>query len=167
MLTLADSTLTVSNVLSLGSSSKLNFGLGTTATDRRHRQPDPRRHVQHLDAGGFTNATYTLLTYSGALTDNGVTIGSTPNATFTYTVDTNTVGVVKLDVTSASCGVGAAGPIPGPPRLPLGRMAWPTRFPVSAAHTTYTWTVPSGATIASGQGTTSITVNYRVCGSFR
>lgn len=26
--------------------------------------------------------------------------------------------------------------------------------------TTYTWTVPSGATITSGQGTTSITVNY-------
>jgi hypothetical protein len=31
--------------------------------------------------------------------------------------------------------------------------------PVSGA-TTYTWTVPSGATIVSGQGTTSITVNF-------
>jgi PKD repeat protein len=53
------------------------------------------------DAGGFTNGTYTLFTYGGALTYNGVTMGATPNTNFTYTIDTNTAGLVNLEVTGS------------------------------------------------------------------
>jgi hypothetical protein len=54
------------------------------------------------DAGGFTNTTYTLFTYGGTLTYNGVTVGTTPNPGFTYAVSTNTAGQVKLVVGSAA-----------------------------------------------------------------
>ena len=50
------------------------------------------------DAGGFTNATYTLFTYGGTLTYNGLTIGTTPSSNFTYAVSTNTPGQVTLIV---------------------------------------------------------------------
>jgi polygalacturonase len=49
------------------------------------------------DAGGFTNNSYTLLTYGGTLTYNGVNIGSGP-AGYSYLIDTGTVGQVKLAV---------------------------------------------------------------------
>jgi 1,4-alpha-glucan branching enzyme len=54
------------------------------------------------DSGGFAAGVYTLLTYGGALTYNGVTIGTTPNPSFAYTIDTNTPGQVKLRVSLAS-----------------------------------------------------------------
>jgi hypothetical protein len=50
------------------------------------------------DAGGFTNGAYTLFTYSGALTYNGVTVGTIPDTNFTYLIDLDTPGQVKLDV---------------------------------------------------------------------
>ncbi len=50
------------------------------------------------DAGGFTAGGYTLFTYGGALTCNGVAIGTTPDPSYTYTIDTNTAGQVKLNV---------------------------------------------------------------------
>jgi polygalacturonase len=53
------------------------------------------------DAGGFTVGVYTLLTYGGALTDNGATIGTMPSTNFTCTIDTSTAGEVKLNVNHA------------------------------------------------------------------
>ena len=99
------------------------------------------------DAGGFTNATYTLFTYGGALTYNGLTVGTKPNATFTYTVDTNTIGVVKLDVASSSCGVGAAGPISGAASVASGANGVAYSISSVSGASTYTWTVPAGATL--------------------
>jgi T5SS/PEP-CTERM-associated repeat protein len=51
------------------------------------------------DAGGFTNGAYTLLTYGGTLTYNGVVIGSVPSSSYTYTISTNTAGQINLVVT--------------------------------------------------------------------
>jgi autotransporter-associated beta strand protein len=51
------------------------------------------------DAGELTNGVYTLATYGGTLTDNGVTIGAIPTTNFVYIIDTSTVGQVKLIVT--------------------------------------------------------------------
>ncbi len=51
------------------------------------------------DAGGFASATYTLFTYGGTLTYNGVSIGTTP-AGYTFTISTNTPGQVALVVTN-------------------------------------------------------------------
>jgi hypothetical protein len=53
------------------------------------------------DAGGFTNGIYTLFTYGGTLTYNGVAIGTRPGGSFDYSIDTNTVGQVKLSVTNS------------------------------------------------------------------
>ncbi len=50
------------------------------------------------DAGGFfTSGSYTLFTYGGVLTYNGLTIGTTPSNT-NCTIDTSTAGLVKLTV---------------------------------------------------------------------
>ncbi len=53
------------------------------------------------DGGGFTNTTYTLFTYVGSLTYNGLTVGTTPTNS-TCVVDTNTFGQVNLMVTVTS-----------------------------------------------------------------
>lgn len=51
-----------------------------------------------VDDGGFSNTTYTLFTYGGTLTYNGLTIGTTP-PNFTCAISTSTVGQVNLVVT--------------------------------------------------------------------
>ena len=49
------------------------------------------------DAGGLTTGVYRLVTYNGALTYNGMMIGTTPTGN-PYIVDTNTAGQVNLIV---------------------------------------------------------------------
>ena len=92
-------TLTFSNDLTVVSTNTLFFDLGANS--------DLVQVLGNLtlggtlnvrDSGGFTNTTYTLFTYGGTLTYNGVTIGSTPNPSLSYTVNTNTSGQVKLVV---------------------------------------------------------------------
>jgi len=103
LLTLAASTLTVSNNMSVGSSSSLNFGLGTNVTKTVVTGNLTLGGTLNVgDGGGFTNATYALFTYGGALAYNGVTVGTTPNASFTYTVSTSTVGQVNLVVSGSA-----------------------------------------------------------------
>lgn len=102
LLTLATSTLTVSNNMSVGSSSSLNFGLGTNVTKTVVTGNLALGGMLNVaDAGGFTTGTYTLFTYGGTLAYNGVTVGMTPNPSFTYTIATNTAGQVDLVVSSA------------------------------------------------------------------
>jgi hypothetical protein len=108
------------------------------------------------DAGGFSNATYTLFTYTGALTYNGVSIGTTPNPSLTYTIDTNVSGQVNLDVAFTA----PAGPITGTSPVSVGQTNVSYSISSVSGATTYTWTAPTGATIANGQGSTSITVNF-------
>jgi hypothetical protein len=100
-----------------------------------------------------------LFTYGGTLTYNGVTIGTTPNPSFDYVVDTNLVGQVRL-IVSASGSVGAAGPITGPTSANAGDSGAGYSIASVSGATNYTWEAPSGASVASGQGTTSITVNF-------
>jgi len=116
-LTLASSTLTVSNNMSVGSSSSLNFGLGTNVTKTVVTGNLTLGGTLNVaDGGGFTNTTYALFNYGGALTYNGVTVGMTPNASFTYTVSTSTAGQVNLVV---------SGPAP-PPVDPF--VTWQLRY---------------------------------------
>lgn len=55
--------------------------------------------IDVIDLGGFAAGTYTALTYTGNLTDNGLTVGSLPFG-FQAEVDTSTPGQVRLIVTS-------------------------------------------------------------------
>jgi polygalacturonase len=98
-LTLSKSTLVVSNHLSLGGATVLNFGLGSAATRIDLTGNLALAGLLNItDAGGFTNITYTLFTYGGSLSYGGLTIGTTPNTNFTYTISTNTAGQVRLIV---------------------------------------------------------------------
>ena len=51
------------------------------------------------DAGGFAAGTYTLFTYTGTLTYNGLTVGTLP-AGFNATISTSTAGQVNLVVSA-------------------------------------------------------------------
>jgi polygalacturonase/PKD repeat protein len=102
LLTLAGSTLTVSNNMSLGGSSILNFGLGTNVTKTVATGNLTLGGTLNVaDGGGFNTGTYTVFTYGGALTYNGLTVGTKPNTNFTYTVSTNTAGQVNLIVSGS------------------------------------------------------------------
>lgn len=99
LLTLAGSTITVSNNLSLGGSTLLNFGLGTTSTKIVVTGNLTLGGTLNItDYSGFTAGTYTLFNYGGTLTDNGLVIGTTPDGTLIYTLDASTAGLVKLEV---------------------------------------------------------------------
>jgi polygalacturonase len=98
-LTLDDSTLTISNNFMLFPTTVLNYTLN----------PNTNRVsvVGNLTLGGTINltngpgfgpGTNTLLTYTGTLSGNLPTLGSTP-AGYDYLFDTNTAGQVKLVVT--------------------------------------------------------------------
>jgi len=54
--------------------------------------------VNITDAGGFGVGTYTLMTYTGTLTNNGLTIGTTPDPAYACNIDTNTAHQINLNV---------------------------------------------------------------------
>ncbi|HSY17563.1 MAG TPA: glycosyl hydrolase family 28 protein [Candidatus Acidoferrales bacterium] len=98
-LTLAASTLTVSNNLMLFTNTVLNFTLGTNASTVVVKGNLALGGTNNISAGaGFTNGVYTLLTYTGALSGSGPQLGSVP-AGYNYIIDTGTAGQVNLDVT--------------------------------------------------------------------
>jgi cytoskeletal protein CcmA (bactofilin family) len=65
-----------------------------------------------------------------------------------------------VDNISVCPGVGAAGTITGSTSVCANATAVSYSISAVSGATTYTWTVPSGASVASGQGTTSITVDW-------
>jgi hypothetical protein len=95
--------------------------------------------------------------------------GLTPGASMWFTLraknnstnaESERANAINVTVSSGGGGMGPMGPITGQNNIcgnPSGIIY--SVAPVSGA-TSYTWTVPSGAAIASGQGSTSITVNY-------
>jgi polygalacturonase len=99
-LTLDASTLTVSNNLTLFPSTILNYALGTnTTTVAVTGNLKLGGTINVTNGAGFTNNTYTLLTYNGNLSGALPTLGAEP-AGFNYSFDTNTLGQVKLVVAS-------------------------------------------------------------------
>lgn len=95
-LTLANSTLQVSNHLRLAHATALNFGLGTNAATVSVRSNLWFDGTFAFTAGpGFTNGSYTIFTYDG-----GLAWGSPTNATapvgYNYSFDTNTPGQIRL-----------------------------------------------------------------------
>jgi polygalacturonase len=98
-LTLAASTLIVSNNLTLFPTTALNYTLGANATKVAVTGNLALGGTNKISAGsGFTNGTYTLLTYTGALSGSPPVLGLTP-AGYNYSFDTSTAGQVNLVVT--------------------------------------------------------------------
>ncbi len=99
----AGSTLTFANNLTMSNGSTLQFALGTNGCLAAVTGNLTLGGTLNItEAGGFTNGTYTLFTYTGTLTYNGIAIGTRPNWNFLYAINTNTTGQVQLVVTTDS-----------------------------------------------------------------
>ncbi len=101
LLTLSASTFTVSNNLSLAPNTVLNFMAGTNATKLAVVGNLTLGGTNNIYAGpGFTNGTYTLITYTGALSGTLPVLKNVPGG-FGCVFDTNTAGAIKLIVATA------------------------------------------------------------------
>lgn len=97
-LTLSASTFTVSNDLSLFPNIVLNFALGTNSTRLAVVGNLTLGGTNNISAGpGFTNGTYTLITYTGTLNGSLPTLSSAPSG-YDYAFDTSIAGEVNLVV---------------------------------------------------------------------
>ena len=95
-ITLAGSTLTVSNNWSVDVSQVVNFALGASNATISVISNLTLNGTINLTAGnGFTNGIYTLFTYGGALTWGSPVLGSLP-AGYNFTLNTNIAGRVDL-----------------------------------------------------------------------
>ena len=98
-LTLSASTLTVSNNLKLFPTTKLNYTLGTNTAKLANVGSLTLGGTNNIFAGaGFTNGSYTLMSYTGTLSGSLPVLGSVP-AGYNYAFDTSTGGQVNLVVT--------------------------------------------------------------------
>jgi fibronectin-binding autotransporter adhesin len=95
-------TLTISNNLVVNGGAVLEYELGTSSDLVAVSSNLTLGGTLNVtDSGGFTTpATYTLFSYGGILTDNGLIVGTTPNPILDYAVDTGNAGLVQLDVTT-------------------------------------------------------------------
>ena len=117
-------TLTVSNAFSLGGTSVLNFDLNAANQTVGGGINDLIAGVTNLTLDGVLNVsgigdfttiaapvTWRLFNYSGALTNNTLTLGSLPTlgAGQTYSIDTSTPGQVNLSVIPEPSAIALAG----------------------------------------------------------
>jgi hypothetical protein len=113
-------------------------------------------YVWTLSAGG------TLVT--GAGTNHISVIWNTPGAQSVNVTYTNLAGCVPASPTTLNVAVipipGGAGNITGATALCSGTQGVPYSTPPIADAVTYVWTLPAGASIATGAGTNDITVNF-------
>jgi phage baseplate assembly protein gpV len=97
-LTIGAGTLTVSNNLTLFPATVLNYVLGTNAARVAVTGNLTLGGTVNVGGGsGFTNGTYTLLTYAGTLTGTLPALGVTPGG-YNYAFDTSITGQVNLVV---------------------------------------------------------------------
>ena len=99
-------TLTVSNDLVLIDTALLAYDLGAAGSDSVNVSGDMTLDgtLNLHDAGGFGAGTYTLFTYTGALTDNGVVVGTVPNELSYDCTVTHAAGQVQLLVEHSAFG---------------------------------------------------------------
>jgi polygalacturonase len=99
-ITLAGSTLTVSNHLRLFPGTVLNFALDANTNQVVVKSNLTLGGTINLttNSSGFGAGTNILLTYRGTLSGALPTLGTTPGGVYAYTFDTNTTGQVRLVV---------------------------------------------------------------------
>lgn len=92
-------TLTVNNNLVLTASAALQSGVGTSGgIVAVNGNVTLGGTLNVVNTGGMTSGTYNLISYSGALINNGLSIGVTPSPNYAYQVDTSVAGKVNLDL---------------------------------------------------------------------
>ncbi len=130
----------------------------------------PVTNATHYDIMRLDAATGTFVLLAANLTGTSYThTGLTPGASMWFHIiaknnTTSSVSnpstAINVTVSTGGGGIGTVGPISGQTTICGTPSGVPYSIsPVSGA-TTYNWTAPPGATIASGQGTTNITINY-------
>lgn len=130
----------------------------------------PTTNATHYDIYRLDAATGAFVIQGSNITGTTYTAtGLTPSTFYWFTIvaKNNTTGsegvrAVAINVTSSSGGggLGAVGSISGQNSICGTPNGVPYSISAVAGATGYTWTAPPGATIASGQGTTNITINY-------
>jgi gliding motility-associated-like protein len=112
-------------------------------------------------------STYSWNPSTGLSSTSGATVVASPSTSTTYTVvgtGTNSCrGSAVANVTVTASSPPTPGLITGPPLACAGLTGNFSISPVSNA-STYSWTVPSGAVILSGQGTTLVLVSFSSSG---
>lgn len=125
-------------------------------------------NATHYDLYSMDNATgqWAILASNVTGTTYAAT-GLTPGASMWFTIEAknNTTGAVSIkayaiNLTVSTGGIGTIGSISGSTTICGQTLSVPYSVPVVTGATSYTWTVPPGANIGSGQGTNTITVNY-------
>lgn len=127
--------------------------LGTLASGAGSKLVGGTKYVTHSNANSTTN-TWTFnwtapVAGTGAVTFYGAFAKNKPGP----------VTLSTLVVQEAAAAPAAAGPITGPASVCKNNSANYSVGTIVGA-TTYNWTVPAGATIQSGQGTTTISVMF-------
>lgn len=127
-------------------------------------------NATHYDLYSLNTTTgqFTLLASNITGTTHTVT-GLTPGASmwFSHKAKNNSTGTisgfsnaVNGVVSNGGGGMGNPGPITGQTSICGNPSAVPYSIPAVTGASSYIWTAPPGATIASGQGTTTVTINY-------
>jgi hypothetical protein len=150
-LTLANSTLIVSNTLVLTTASPLNYVVGTNPATMAVKGNLALGGIVNVTAGlGFTNGTYTLMAYTGSLSGGLPTLGTTPSG-YSCSLSSATANQINLIV------------LPPPPGIPTNLTASATNLLINLK-----WFTPSNAASynlrrsTTNGGTYSIIANVTV-----
>lgn len=160
-LTLSASTFTVSNSLTFFPSTVVNYILGTNTTTLTVLGNLQLGGTNNIAAGpGFTNGSYTLMTYTGNLTGTLPTLGSVP-AGYICLLNTNMANKINLSVVkSADAAVAGMYFLQQPTGTNLGAVLAP---PITIVATNASGLPVTNATItlslASGTGLLNGTLN--------
>lgn len=127
-------------------------------------------NATHYDIYRLDAVTGQYVILSANITGTSFTAtGLSPGASMWFTIiaKNNTTGAIgeravaiNATVTSGGGGLGAVGSISGQNNICGNPTSVTYSIPAVTGATTYTWTIPSGAIITGGQGTTAITVSY-------
>jgi Glycosyl hydrolases family 28 len=127
-ITLSGCTLIVSNNLTLTAASPLNYFVGTNPASLVIKGNLTLGGIVNVTAGpGFTDGTYTLMTYSGSLSGSLPTLGTTPSGHF-CSLSSATANQINLIVS------------PPPPGIPTNLTASATNLLINL-----NWFTPSNA----------------------
>ena len=127
-LTIAGSTLTISNNLTLTTANPLNYVVGTNPATLAVKGNLALGGIVNVTAGlGFTNGTYTLMTYTGSLSGGLPVLGTTPSG-YSCSLSSATANQINLIV------------LPPPPGIPTNLTAIATNLLINL-----TWFTPSNA----------------------
>ncbi len=127
-------------------------------------------NATHYDIYRLDPATGDFVILSANITGTSHTAGGlTPGASMWFTIkaknnttlaESERAVAINGTVSSGGGGLGAIGGITGQATICGTPSGIPYNISAVTGATGYTWTAPPGATIASGQGTNSITINY-------